>query len=80
MEDLERKSKERGQEFESRRNVKLMSLAQCIISWSKRKLGPSVNSLHWTLFTLFFFPLDKLIHRCYGLLSCFFVFSPFSVF
>lgn len=32
-----------GQEFESRRNVKLMSLAQCIILWSK-KLGPSVKS------------------------------------
>lgn len=39
-------------------------------------MGPSVNSLHRTLFTLFFFVLDKLIHRCYGLLSCFFVFSP----
>ena len=25
-----------GQEFESRRNVKLMSLAQCIILWSKK--------------------------------------------
>lgn len=29
-----------GQEFESRRNVKLMSLAQCIILWSKKNWGP----------------------------------------
>lgn len=37
MEDLERKSREGGgQEFESRRNVKLTSLAQCIILWSKK--------------------------------------------
>lgn len=50
-----------GQEFESKRNVKL-SFAQCIILWSKKKLGPPVNSLHWTLFTLFIFLLDKLLH------------------
>lgn len=48
----QRKSRERGQEFESRRNVKLMSLAWCIILWSK-KMGPSVNSLRWFIYILF---------------------------
>lgn len=75
LEDLERKSREGGQEFESKRNVKL-SFAQCIILWSKKKLGPPVNSLHWTLFTLFIFLLDKLLHWCFGLLSCFLFFFP----
>lgn len=40
-------------------------------------MGPSVNSLHWTLFTLFILHLDKLIHCCFwaAFCFCFFVFS-----
>lgn len=36
MRSLWRKSREGGQVFKSRRNVKLMSLAHCIILWSKK--------------------------------------------
>ncbi len=68
----------RGQEFEGKRNVKLMSLAWCIILWSD-KLGPSVNSLHWTLFTLFL-SLGQVNSLLLWDAFLFIVFSPSSVF
>lgn len=43
-----------------------MSLAHCLISWSK-SYSLSIHS--WTWLTYLFFVLSKLIHCCYGLLS-----------
>lgn len=63
----------RGQEFERRRNVKLTSLAQCIILWSEKDWGPLLT-VFIGLYLPSFFLLDKLIHRCFGLLSCFLFF------
>lgn len=74
VEALERKSEEGGQEFESRRNVKFMSLAQSIILWSKKNSGPL------TVFIGLYLPSFLSLGQVNSPLqwAAFFCFSPFS--
>lgn len=67
-----------GRQFESRRNVKLMSLGQCIILWSENWPPPCQRSSLDFIYPLYL-SLGQVKRLMLGADSCFFVFSP-SVF